>query len=368
MEIKEIKKNIALLFYSACIVLLLFGLLKYTIYHFRGAQRSLTVLAWMDTFSPETIEEFEKKTGIKINIAYYTSNEELIAKIFLTKGENIDIIIPSDYALYVLLQDELLKSIDTSKIKQYPKLYPFLLFNEKMESSFSYAIPIEWGVYGLAYQQNLNVLFTNPHYCVDAFFNGKFDNKTFSLGMINDILAACNVAWNYYIYTFKNIVPDEKAVFSILYELLKKQFTYVKAYADTTVIPLLKNKSVDIAYLQSDEYIRYLNQELNPSVVFMLPPGNIVKTVEYIAFSKTIKNIPEAYEFINFILSKKTSLHTVNKLGYFPVRNDIIKHKDISEKIRTILNSTIERGTQLKSVGMLLDEKNQMMLWMKLKS
>ena len=115
INIKKIKKHIMFLFILGAMALAIFLLTKYFIHNVYFKRRSISMLAWIGTFSPETIEQFEKEHNIDVNISYYSSNEELIAKIFLTKAEGIDIIVPSDYALSLLEKDGLLAEIDKTK-------------------------------------------------------------------------------------------------------------------------------------------------------------------------------------------------------------------------------------------------------------
>ncbi len=73
---------------------------------------SINVFAWGDILDPAVIADFEKETGIKVNLNYYSSNEELIVKLKATRGEGYDLIIPSDYAVKILIKEDLLKPID----------------------------------------------------------------------------------------------------------------------------------------------------------------------------------------------------------------------------------------------------------------
>ena len=57
---------------------------------------SLNVFAWGDYFDKNTIiADFEKQTGIKVNLSTFGSNEECENKLRAAGGKGFDIIFPS---------------------------------------------------------------------------------------------------------------------------------------------------------------------------------------------------------------------------------------------------------------------------------
>src|SRR5882762_4203127 len=58
-----------------------------------NAERVLNLYIWSDYLAPKTLSKFEKQTGIKVNAAYYDTNETLDAKL-LAGSSGYDIVIP----------------------------------------------------------------------------------------------------------------------------------------------------------------------------------------------------------------------------------------------------------------------------------
>jgi spermidine/putrescine transport system substrate-binding protein len=56
----------------------------------------VNVLMWSDYLPPGFLKSFEKKTGIKVNYTGIGSNEEIINKMKVTKGEGIDLSSPTN--------------------------------------------------------------------------------------------------------------------------------------------------------------------------------------------------------------------------------------------------------------------------------
>ena len=62
--------------------------------------------------------EFTKRTGIKVNYTTFQSNEALFAKM-QSGGTKYDVIIPSDYMVSKMIEKNMLKKLNFSKIPNF---------------------------------------------------------------------------------------------------------------------------------------------------------------------------------------------------------------------------------------------------------
>jgi spermidine/putrescine transport system substrate-binding protein len=64
-------------------IIAIFGLLLSTNLEnkFKKDKNTLYIFTWSDVLSSDFLKEFEKESGIKVKIDYYSSNEELIIKL-----------------------------------------------------------------------------------------------------------------------------------------------------------------------------------------------------------------------------------------------------------------------------------------------
>ncbi|RYE53894.1 MAG: extracellular solute-binding protein, partial [Sphingobacteriales bacterium] len=76
--------------------------------------------------NPELQEKFEKETGIKIKTSSYSSNEELLAKVQMGSS-GIDVAVPSDYMVGIMIQMKLLGPLPTEVAKKLTQVDPKLL-------------------------------------------------------------------------------------------------------------------------------------------------------------------------------------------------------------------------------------------------
>ena len=63
------------------------------------SDNALNVFAWSGMLDTDYMAVFEQETGIKVNLSFYESNEELLVKLRSTGGKGYDLILPSDYAI-----------------------------------------------------------------------------------------------------------------------------------------------------------------------------------------------------------------------------------------------------------------------------
>jgi len=75
------------------------------------------VFAWGDYIQDNIIEAFEKKTGIKVNLSTYGSNEEVQSKLRAAGGKGFDLIFPSVDTRPEYDDGDLLQAIDESRVK-----------------------------------------------------------------------------------------------------------------------------------------------------------------------------------------------------------------------------------------------------------
>ena len=86
----------------------------------------LNIYNWSDYIAEDTIKNFEKETGIKVNYDNYDSNEVLHAKLVAGKT-GYDIVVPGAHFAKTQIEGGLLQKLDRSKLPNWSNLDPALL-------------------------------------------------------------------------------------------------------------------------------------------------------------------------------------------------------------------------------------------------
>lgn len=270
-------------------------------------EKSLNIFAWGDILEPTVIENFERETGIKINLSYYSSNEELIVKLKATEGEGYDLIIPSDYAVSILAQEGLLKSLDKSKLTFWQDLNPSLL-NHKFDPDNRYSIPFTWELYGIGINKNF---FKDKPF--EKSWGLVFENRGYKIAMLNDPIQAVLISD---LYLYKKIAPLEEPQLQQIKQLLLMQKQWVEAYADFRADYFLATGSCPVA-LASSSYI-WRTKRMFSFVEFVIPQEGTFIAIENFCLPSRTSKEALAYQFINNIFTPNSLNQHFQSYGIFP--------------------------------------------------
>lgn len=114
-------------------------------------EKVLNVLNWSDYIAPDTIEKFEKETGIKVNYDVFDSNEVLETKL-LTGRTGYDVVVPTDYFLERQAKQGILLPLDKSKLPNLKNIDPAVL--ERLQGADPgnrFGVPYAGVVTGIGY-------------------------------------------------------------------------------------------------------------------------------------------------------------------------------------------------------------------------
>lgn len=115
------------------------------------AEDVLNIYNWSDYIGEETIANFEKETGIKVNYDVYDSNQVVEAKL-LAGNSGYDIVVPTLADAERLIKAKIFQPIDKSKLSNYGNLDPVILKQQaKYDPDNTYAVPYFWGTNGYGY-------------------------------------------------------------------------------------------------------------------------------------------------------------------------------------------------------------------------
>ena len=107
-----------------------------------SGQREVNVCSWGEYLDLDLIEQFEQETGIIVNYNTAPSNEELYSQL-QTGGVNYDVIVPSDYMIARLIEEDMLQKLDYSKVPNYEKTGEQDK-NRYFEPNNEYSLPYTW--------------------------------------------------------------------------------------------------------------------------------------------------------------------------------------------------------------------------------
>jgi spermidine/putrescine transport system substrate-binding protein len=341
-------------------VVFLFGILYFPVWSpVAHEEKSLNIFAWGDILDPAVIAEYEKETGVKVHLNYYSSNEELLVKLKATGGFGYDLIIPSDYAVGILIKEGLLKELDHNRFHFWNNLNPLLL-GHFFDPQNRFSIPFEWELFGLG---------IDADYFKDRPFTPSwkmlFDPKVidYKITMINDPIEAILFA-AFYLYGPIDRLTSEQC--ADVKDLLIQQHSWVAAYADFRADYFLATKNCPVV-VASSSYI-WRSMRIFPFIKFKVPVEGTFLTIENLSIPKATSKEDLVYEFINFLYRPSSVAKHYHTYGFFPSTLDSLPHLNMDEDALYFLTISREEFKKFYFFRTLMPEQEIRDIWVQVKS
>jgi len=267
----------------------------------------INLSAWPNYVDPTIIKKFEQETGYTVNISNYSSNEELLAKV-QAGASGIDVAIPSDYMVGIMVKLNLLQNIDQSKIANAGLIAPEFLSRPYYPSN-QYSLPYGWSTAGIAVNRELfkgsikswKDLFTNPE------LKGKFS-------LLDDVREVTAAALKMNGHSVNTTKPEElKAAEKILLEAKSN----VKMFTSDTIDALI-NKEVAVAHSYSPDALQAIRNS-GGKIEYILPEEGGTTAIDNVVIFKTAQNPEGAHKLINFLLAPESNVNFVKTVMGGPV-------------------------------------------------
>jgi spermidine/putrescine transport system substrate-binding protein len=340
-------------------IALIFGILYWPDETFFTNNRSINVFAWGDILDPSVVADFEKETGIKVNMNFYASNEEMLVKLRATEGKGYDMIIPSDYCVDVLIKDNLLKELDKSKLNFMPHLNPRLM-NLVYDPGNVYSVPFEWEVFLIGIDKNYFA--TRPY---EPSWKMVFDINQISylITMINDPIQTIDMV-AFYLYGDLHEINDQQL--QEITDLLIAQKRFVNAYADFRADYFLATKNSS-AVIASSSYLWRTIKKF-PFVGYVMPKEGSFVTIENICIPKPSTKEHLTYQLINYLYTRSSMKTHYENYCIFPATLDVIPDLNEDPETEQLLSLQREEFKTLRFTTVVTSQDKIRDAWVQVKT
>ena len=295
----------------AAVIAILFGL-GFGIFGTSQEQITLNVYNWGQYIadgsdgSMEVIAEFEKRyPHIKVNYSTYDSNEIMYSKLS-NGGITVDLIIPSDYMIARMIQEDMLLPLNFDNIPNYQYIDEDFK-NTAYDPENLYSVPYTWGTVGLLY---------NTKYVDEAdvtgwelLWNEKYAGKILTFGNSRDAFGITQFMLGYDINT------TDKAELQECAELLKKQKPVLQQYVMDEIFAIMQNEEAYIAPYYAGDCLTMMGE--NENLDFFLPGHQGFNMFIDAMCIPTCAREKEAAElFINFLCEPEIAAANMDWICY----------------------------------------------------
>jgi len=113
----------------------------------RPGRLRLNVLHWSNYIAPETLPRFERETGVRVRLATYESNEEMLARVF-SGNSGWDVVFPSNYFIGPMRELGLLARLEHGRLKRLDGLEARFT-KPSWDPGLEHCVPLYWGASGI---------------------------------------------------------------------------------------------------------------------------------------------------------------------------------------------------------------------------
>ena len=293
----------------------------------KGGSENLTlnVYNWGEYISDgsegsyDTIKEFkswyEEKYGktVKVNYDTYASNEDMYSK--LSSGAvSYDVVIPSDYMIARMIQEDMLLPLDFGNIPEYVNI------DESFRNLFydpdnQYSVPYAYGVVGVIW--NANEVDEADAQGWDLLWNEKYADRILQFNNSRDAFGTAMYKLGL------NVNSTDKADWDRAYEELKGQRDLVYSYVMDEIYNMMESGEAAIGTYYAGDYFTMLDaQSSNVDLQFYYPdPTNYY--IDAMCIPKGCQNKELAEIFINFMLTRDAAVANA-EYTYYASPNKIV--------------------------------------------
>lgn len=273
-------------------------------------------------------KEFEKYCrdelgeDVKVNYTTYASNEDMYNKI-KSGSASYDIVIPSDYMIEKMVNENLLQKINFSNIPNYKYIdeaYRNLFFDPNNE----YSVPYTYGMVGIIYNETM--VDEEDVGSWDLLWNEKYKGKILQFNNPRDAFGTAIYSMSEDVNTTATDVWEKAA------EKLKMQKPLVQSYVMDEIFNKMKNGSAAIAPYYAGDFLTMY--EGNENLRFYYPKEGTNVFIDSMCIPACARNKELAEKYINFMLSESIAVANAEYIAYSSPNTNVVESEEYIAEIR----------------------------------
>lgn len=300
--------------------------------------------------------EFTAATGIQVNYMTFDTNESLYTRL-KTGGTTYDVIIPSDYMVGRLIEEDMLEPLNFDNIPNYQYIDEEFR-NTAYDPDNLYSVPYTWGAVGIIYNTKYVDEVTSWSSLWDEQYAGKvlmFDNPRDAFA-IAELRLGCSLN------------TEDPREFENSAALLKEQKSVVQEYVMDQIFDKLEHEEAWLAPYYAGDYLMMVQE--NEALAFCYPEEGFNVFIDAMCIPKGAPHKAAAEAYINFLCSPEICGQNLEYLGYSVPSSAAKEYMDPEVTESEVAYPDAETLARGQSFLPLSDEVTQMMdsLWLEVKT
>lgn len=267
----------------------------------------LHIYNWGEYTGEEVLGMFEEMTGAKVVMDNFDSNEQMYIKV--ANGESYDILVPSDYMIQRLIQEDMLQKLDKSKIQSgLDQLNPDVL-GLPYDPNNDYSVPYFWGTVGIVYDKTKVSLEDLKKDGFGIFLDEKYKGDIYLYDSERDSFMMALKDLGYSMNTSNE--QELQAAYDWLVQSV--QTMEPEIVTDEIIDNMAQGrKALGLIYSGDAAYVMSENEDMG----FYMPETGTNIWSDAMVIPKNAKNVDLAHEFINFMCTYEAAMDNSSYVGY----------------------------------------------------
>lgn len=264
------------------------------------------VYNWGEYIDPETLDMFEKETGIQVIYDEFDTNETMYPKVE-AGASNYDVVCPSDYMIQKMIDNDLLQELNWDNIPNAKANIGAQYYeqSEAFDPGNRYAVPYCWGTVGILYNKTM---VDEPVTSWSILWNEKYADSILMQDSVRDLFMVGLKSLGYSMNS-----TDEKEL-NEAKELLIQQKPLVQAYVIDQVRDKMIGNEAALGVIYSGEAI--FTQRENPDLEYVIPKEGTNVWIDGWVIPKNAENVENAEKFIDFMCRGDIALLNFDYITY----------------------------------------------------
>jgi len=273
--------------------------------HGKAGDRVVNVCSWGEYIDESLITQFEEETGITVNYQTVESNEALYALLKAGAGD-YDVIVPSDYMISRLIEEDMLEKLSYENIPNY-NLIDDRFKNLTFDPNNEYSVPYTWGTVGIIYN---TTMVDDPITSWSAMFDDRYAGEVLLINNSRDALGFALKSLGYSMNTTNE--AEIREAFEKLSDAVDRGVYQGKVMDE--IYGKMEGGNAAIATYYAGDYLSMLDN--NEDLAFAVPEEGSNWFVDAMCILKDAPHQDEAHEWINFIASTDANLANMDFIWY----------------------------------------------------
>lgn len=275
---------------------------------------TLYVYNWGEYTGENVIPAFEEATGATVVMENFDSNEQMYIKV--ANGEAYDILVPSDYMIQRLIEEDYLQKLDHSRLDCMDKLTDAVK-DLPYDKGNEYSVPYFWGTVGIVYDKTKVDIGDLEAEGFNIFLNEKYRGDIYLYDSERDSFMMALKALGYSMNT-----EDPKELQEAYEWLVQCVQTMEPEIVTDEIIDNMAQgrKALGLIYSGDAAYVMSENENMG----FYLPEGGTNLWSDAMVIPNNAKNPELAHEFINFICEYEGAYDNSSYVGYTSPNQEVM--------------------------------------------